>query len=66
MDNIKKAKKNLNFSVEMNIYLLSTIISGGVSLATTHTAKRIVSSAISFRLPSDSIPADASSDSPSH
>ena len=56
-------KKSLNFSVETAISFLSPLsLSGGFSLSTsTHTAQRIVSSALSFRLPPASIPAAASS-----
>ncbi len=61
---IQLYKKSLNFSAETLLYLfISTIIKSCVCLSVS-TSYRIVSSAISFRLPSDSIPTAASSDSP--
>ena len=53
-------KKSPNFSVETAIFFQQSS-SGGFSLSTsTHTTRRIVSSAISFRLPPASISAAAS------
>ena len=58
-----RQKKSQLFSRDFILFFISTIIKSCVCLS-VFTSYRIVSSAISFRLPSDSIPTAASSDSP--
>ena len=59
-----KNKKSLDLTVKATLSI-STLHQAVVSVLRPQlTAQRIVSSAISFRLPSDSISADASPDSP--